>query len=52
MRQTARVTSVFRSHLEYPPGYLASVSAGEAGTVVTLEGFCMDGLALPLAETA
>jgi hypothetical protein len=38
----SRVASVFRSHLEYPPGYLASVSAGEAGVIVTLEGFCTD----------
>jgi hypothetical protein len=48
----SRVASVFRSHLQYPPGYLASVSAGEAGVIVTLEGFCTDGLAAPLAETA
>ena len=48
----SRVMAVFRSHLEYPPGYSASVSAEEAGIVVTLEGFCADGLAVPLAETA
>lgn len=48
----SRVIEVFRSHLEYPPGYLASASTVEAGVVVTLEGFCADGLAAPLAETA
>jgi hypothetical protein len=48
----SHVASVFRSHLQYPPGCLASVSAGEGGVIVTLEGFCTDGLAAPLAETA
>jgi hypothetical protein len=48
----SRVIAASRSHLEYPPGYLASVSTEEAGVVVTLEGFCTDGLAVPLAETA
>lgn len=48
----SRVIAVTHSHLEYPPGYLASVSTEEAGVVVTLEGFCTDGLAVPLAETA
>jgi hypothetical protein len=48
----SRITAVFRSHLGYPPGYSASVSAEEAGVVVTLEGFCVDDLAVPLAEAA
>jgi hypothetical protein len=48
----SRVTAVFRAHLEYPPGYSVSVSAGEAGVVGTLEGFCVDDVAVPLAEAA